>query len=320
MPDSPVAYAFQPADPLGEALHSMRLAETFCCRCELSAPWGIDLPPMPGYLLFHAITEGTCEVEFEDGDRHLLRAGDFALVPHGLGHLLRSDPQAATEELFSLERELLRPRYEILRHGGGGASCRAICGAVSAAGPTVEGIVELLPRLLVLRADSPQQEWLLGTLRFMAREAQSLHPGGDTVISRLADILVIQTIRAWLQDDPAAQEGWLGALQDPRLGRALALVHRCPAEPWTVEALAEAAGLSRSTFSARFTGKVGKSPLHYVRQWRFRLARDWLRDTDMSIAEIADELGYNSEAAFNRAYKQFTGQPPGAVRRKADQS
>lgn len=170
-----------------------------------------------------------------------------------------------------------------------------------------------------MQASSPGNEWLRGSVQVMMEEARSLGPGGDAVITRFSDILVVQAIRHWLQADPNAQTGWLGALQDPQVGRALAIIHRDPTHPWTVESLAGAVGVSRSGLAARFADLVGETPMTYLRQWRFEVARNWLRDTDQTLAEIGEQLGYESEASFSRAFKKATGQTPGSVRRGAEE-
>jgi len=310
-PDS----AWLPIDPLGEALHSLRMTGTFYCRSELTAPWGIDLPTMPQCLMFHVVTSGECRVELEGGEQRLLQAGDFALIPHGRGHLLKSDPEATARNIFDLPRQLISPRYELLNYGGGGEETHVICGAVRVEDPAAQRVVERLPEMIVMQTNTPENEWLLGTIRLMMAEAREMRPGGDTVITRVSDILVVQAIRYWLENDPLAKTGWLGALQDSRIGKAIALIHRFPTHPWTVQGLAEAVGVSRSAFAARFTSLVGETPMQYVREWRFRIASNWLVDTDLSIAEMAEKLGYQSEAAFNRAFKAFVGQTPGAKRR-----
>ena len=162
---------------------------------------------------------------------------------------------------------------------------------------------------------SPEAEWLGSTLRFMAAEAQVLRPGGETVITRLADILVIQAIRSWMARDPAARTGWLGALQDRQIGRAISLIHREPARPWTVASLAAEAAMSRSAFAARFTALVGEPAMQYVARWKMHAAEAWLKDEETPLAELASRVGYESEAAFSRAFKRFTGVSPGSVRR-----
>jgi len=162
---------------------------------------------------------------------------------------------------------------------------------------------------------SPQSEWIQSTMRFMAAEARELRPGGETIITRLADILVIQAIRSWIERDPAAQTGWLGALRDKHLGPAMSLIHRDSARSWTVASLATAVGMSRSAFAARFTDLVGEPAMHYVTRWRMHVALTWLKEDDAGLGELASRLGYESEAAFSRAFKRYIGVAPGAVRR-----
>lgn len=184
--------------------------------------------------------------------------------------------------------------------------------------PAARRMVGLLPKIITMQAATPGNEWLRGSIQLMMEEALSLGPGGDAVITRVSDILVVQAIRHWLRSDPNAQSGWLGALQDPQVGHALTLIHRDPTQPWTVETLAAAVGVSRSGLAARFADLVGETPMTYLRQWRFEVARNWLRETDQTQADIAEQLGYESEASFSRAFKKATGQTPGSVRREAN--
>ena len=307
-----------PSDPLGEALHFLRMSGAFYCRSELTSPWGLTLPPMAGYMWFHAPTSGKVMLESPGTDEQLLQAGDFALVPHGEGHALRSEAGAAAPGILDLEREEISDRYEILRHGGGGAPTSLICGAVRFDHPAARNLVEVLPATIRLEAaGSAQPEWMQVTLRLMAAEMKELRPGSEAVITRLADILVIQAVRSWLETDPAAQTGWLGALQDKQVGRAIALIHREPARPWTVASLARELSMSRSAFAARFTELVGEPVMHYVARWRMQVAFGSLRDEGTTVGELANRLGYRSEAAFARAFKRVMGVPPGAVRRGA---
>jgi AraC-like DNA-binding protein len=311
--------AFRSVDPLGEALQALRLSGAFFCRSELSAPWGIELPPMPDSLMFHIVTDGSAWLTIPNGKRFQLKAGDFALLPRGQGHAILDSPDTRPINLFDYERPLLSSRYELLEIDGGGASTSLICGVGSVKDPAASRMMSLLPGTILMRASTPGNEWLRGSVQIMMEEARSLGPGGDAVITRFSDILVVQAIRHWLRNDPKAQSGWLGALQDPQVGRALALIHRNPTHPWTVETLASAAGVSRSGLAARFADFVGEPPMSYLRRWRFEVAHHRLRDSDQTLAEIAEDLGYESEASFSRAFKKATGQTPGRVRRKASE-
>lgn len=306
-------------DPLGEALHTLRMDSSLYTRSEFTDPWGLELPALPGHVMFHVVTSGRCWLEVEGAEHRLLQPGDLALVPHGEGHRLASEPGAAATKLFDLPREQVSERYEILRHGGGGAATSMICGAVRFDHAAAHRLVKLLPSMIVVDAwTSPQMDWVQSTLRVMAAEARELRPGGETVITRLADILVIQAIRSWIAQDPAAQTGWLGALRDKQIGRAIALVHREPERAWTLASLASEVAMSRSAFAARFTELVGEPAMRYVARWKMHLALTSLKDGDARIGDLASRLGYQSEAAFSRAFKRFIGFSPGAVRRSAD--
>lgn len=306
-------------DPLGEALHILRMSGSLYSSCEFSAPWGLELPPLPGVLMFHVVTSGQCWIEVDGIEPSLLQPGDLALVPHGEGHRGASEPGQPGPGLFDLHREYLSERYEIIRHGGGGAMTRMVCGVVRFDHPAARHLVSVLPRLIRVEADSsPQLDWLHSTLRLMAAEARELRPGGETVITRLADILVIQAIRSWIASDPAAQTGWLGALRDRQIGRAITLIHRDPARSWTVADLAHEVAMSRSAFAARFSELVGEPPMQYLARWRMHVALTWLKEDSATVGELAIRLGYQSEAAFSRAFKRFAGVSPGSVRRQGD--
>ena len=302
-------------DPLGEALHLFRMSGTFYTRSEFSAPWGLLLPAMKGSMMFHFVTSGRCRLEVKGVPACVVEPGDLALVPHGEGHRLASGPGSFGSNLFDLPREAVSQRYDILRHGGGGAATTMICGAVRFDHPAAGQLVKLLPKLIRIEASSSRHmDWINSTLRFMGAEAGDLRPGGEAVITRLADILVIQTLRAWIERDPAGQTGWLGALQDRQIGRVLSLIHRDPAGAWTLESLATSAAMSRSAFAARFSEVVGEPAMHYVARWRMNLALTWLKEDDAPVSAIADRLGYESEAAFSRAFKRLMGIAPGAAR------
>ena len=291
-----------PSDPLGEALHWLHMSGAFYCRSEFTEPWGLTLPPLPGYLWFHVVTSGGFELKDEEGGLTELGSGDLALVTHGAGHVLQSDSAAPAPGILELHREEISDRYEVLRHGAGGRLTRMMCGAVRFDRPAARNLIELLPDVIHIEAGSgPDTVSIQGTLSLIAAETRHPRPGGEAVITRLADVLVIQAIRAWIETDE----------------RALAMIHTDPARAWTVASLADELAMSRSAFAARFTELVGEPAMQYVTRWRMRMAVNALRDEQATVAELANRLGYRSEAAFARAFKRVTGAAPGSVKREA---
>jgi AraC-like DNA-binding protein len=311
------------SDSLGEALHFLRMSGVFYCRSEFSSPWALALPPFEHCVMFHVVTQGESWVRVDGAEPYLLRPGELALVPHGAGHVLSStrEPGAAAK-LFDLEREQVSPRYEILRLGEGGVATTAICGVMQFDDPAALQLIALLPRLLVVNAwgDAPRTAWIQSTLQFLGEEARELRAGGETVITRLGDILVIQAVRAWIARDPAARSGWLGALQDKQIGRALAIIHRHPVRPVTLASLATAVGMSRSAFAKRFTELVGEPAMRYALRWKMQTAANLLRDPRLTVNAVSHRLGFDSEAAFSRAFKRVMGRTPGAARRQNEHS
>jgi AraC-like DNA-binding protein len=312
MADGPIGTA--PADPLGEALHLLRMDGAFYCRSELHAPWGHTLPPLPGYLWFHVVVQGEIHLD-TGGEERRIAPGELVVVPQGGGHVLRSAPGVAAPDIRTLDRTVVSERYELLRQGEDGPRTTLVCGAVRFGHPAAATLVAVLPELLHLGAGA---ERLQATLALLASEAREARMGGEAVITRLADVLVIQAIRAWLETDPGARTGWLGALRDPDIGRAIQLIHRDPARDWTVAALAQELAMSRSSFAARFTTLVGEPAMAYVTRWRMQVAMATLREERTTVGELAARLGYRSEAAFARAFKRETGMSPGAVRHLED--
>jgi AraC-like DNA-binding protein len=304
-------------DPLSEALYSLRMNGAFYCRSELTAPWGMSLPVMPGYMWFHVVVSGSCWLAAgAEVEPQVVGPGDFVLVPHGEGHAIFSGAGVPTPSVLTLPLERVSDRYELLRYGGNREPTILICGAVRFDHPAAQDLIHLLPRIIKVEACASQQDWMQSTLQLMAAEAITLRPGGETVVTRLSDVLVIQAIRIWLESSPAAQQGWLGALRDKQIGKAIALIHREPGRPWTLATLAGEIAVSRSAFAARFAEVAGQSPMQYLTRWRMHLARGWLMEQDMTVSEVAEQLGYTSEAAFSRAFKRVNGTPPGALRRE----
>ena len=302
-------------DALTDILGDLRLSSSFYARSELRAPWGLSFSVQDGPS-FHLIVTGRGFLRI-DAERIPLEAGDLVLLPHGEEHQLADPPESTAIPLAALPSERIGQNAAILCKEGDGAESLLICGGVRFAGPIAHPLLELLPRVLLLHREDLEgaHSWLDATLTLLGAEALSLRPGSAAVMTRLADILVLQIIRVWLERDGGRRPGWLGALSDPDIGSALALIHRRAEEPWTVASLAREVHLSRSVFAERFSRLVGTSPMQYVTRWRMSLASSWLREERMSASEAAYRLGYSSEAAFSRAFKRYLQVPPGVVRR-----
>jgi AraC-like DNA-binding protein len=305
-------------DPLTDILQDMRLESSFYARSDLRAPWGLAFSVKDGPS-FHVIVTGHCWLRI-DTERIPLHAGDLVLLPHGVAHQLASNSEGPAIPLEALPSERIGHNAALLRSEGDGERSLLICGGVQFAGPIAHPLLELLPRMLLLSSEGDQERkqedaWLDTTLTMLGAEALSLRPGSVAMMTRLADILVLQTIRAWLECDNNRQPGWLGALRDPDIGHALALIHQRAEEPWTVSSLAREIHLSRSVFSERFSRLVGLPPMQYVTRWRMHLASSWIREDHLSLSEVAYRLGYSSEAAFSRAFKRHLQVPPGVIRR-----
>lgn len=300
-----------PSDTLGETLYSLRLNGMVYANSELSAPWGVEMPPMAGKMMFHIVSQGGCWLRFPDHDDVYLRPGELALLPRGEGHSICSDTHIDCQPFFDIPVSKLSERFELMHYGGGGEQTLLTCGVLSFDHVVGEKLIAQLPPLIHMHSENGQLPGSLQTLiELLGEEASALGAGGETVVAHLADIIVIKAIRYWVEHSPEASKGWLGALKDPKIGKALALMHAHPESAWTVERLATQAGMSRSGFSARFTEVIGTSAKQYLTEWRMNLARMKIMQSPVSLVELAEDLGYTSEAAFSRAYKRVFGTPP----------
>lgn len=316
VPD-PDALAQPIGDPLGEILHLLKLTGTFYCQSSMSAPWGVSIPGFPNLLSFAVITHGRCFIRVGEADPFEVEKGDLVLMTNGAPVGFFSSEGTPLLTLEELPIRKVTELYETLEYGGGGAETGIMYGLVRIDHAASNMLIALLPD--VLKIDPWEEDagsWLQATLQFIAREARELRPGGETVITRLADVVVIEAIRRWLNNAPEADRGWLKAARDPQIGRTIVAIHRAPAAHWTVETLAQVAGMSRSAFSARFTELVGVPAIQYLATWRMHLARERLVETDQPISQIAADIGYLSEPAFNKAFKRVFQMPPGHMRRR----
>jgi AraC-like DNA-binding protein len=312
------ASPWAPVDPLGEVFADLRVHGTFYSHAEGIAPWGVELPALDGCLTFHVVTEGSCLLEVSD-TAYELTAGDLAVVPHGRGHLLRSGPGARIlGRADLLPQEYLGEHYSVLRLGGGsdggGVAAGLVCGVLQQERPGADPLLDLLPPVLVVPGrEVARHGWLPALLGLLAEEVRHDRPGSEAVVTRLADVIVIQVVRNWLESGETGP-GWLLALRDPQVGAVVARVLRNPGADWTLTRLAREARLSRSAFAARFTELAGEPAMQYVTRRRMHVAGAALA-RGARVGELARELGYGSEAAFAHAFKRVTGVPPGAARR-----
>jgi AraC-like DNA-binding protein len=308
--------AFEESDYLSEVLRDLRISCASYCRTEFAAPWGVAVPAHSQRARFHYVAEGSCWLCLPDREPLRLDAGDMVLLPHGGTYALVDQPDTAARAFESMPREYVSRDVYVLREGGNGERCVIICSGVEFEESVVHPLLELMPDVLHVRGGAVDDVSLIVMLDAMAAESNSNRVGSATVMARLADIVITRLIRAWVERSEAETCGWLAAVRDPQIGRALALIHRQPEQPWSVASLASAATLSRTLFSERFTTLVGMSPARYVARWRMHLASIWLSDERLNVSEVATRLGYESEASFSRAFKKFMGVPPGTVRRQ----
>jgi AraC-like DNA-binding protein len=305
------------ADPLTDALYQVRMRGAFYSWTEASGPGSVEMPQLSDTLTFHIVARGTAYLEIEGEDGAALPAGQLALVPRGIGHRVSTAPGAPLlGRADLLPQTMLGESFSILRIGPADveAPLALLCGVVAFDSSAVHDVLAVLPP--IIRVDSAAHPVMAALLPLLAGELREPRPGGDAVATRLADVLVVETVRAWLAEQEDAATGWLAALRDPQLGPAIAAVHRAPGYPWNLGKLAARATMSRSGFAARFTDVVGTPPMAYVAATRMRAARAMLAD-GATVAAVAGEFGYGSEAAFSRAFSQITGQTPGRVRRAA---
>ena len=301
------------ADPLSEVLQDLRLSGVSYGRCELTRPWGISFPPQSA-ARFHFVAAGECWLHSEALGWTPLHPGDVALLPLGTGHLLTDSVNGPTKPIDEFPLEEIGDKVYRLAAGGDGARALLFCCSVDFEEPAINPLLELMPSALLVRGAATHDATLRVLLDTMAGEMTAQRVGAATVLTRLADVVITRVIRMWVEARGEDVTGWLAAIRDPKIGRALAAIHRRPGHAWSVEALADIAHVSRSMFSERFMSAVGVPPARYLSRWRMHLASIWLRNNRRTVSEVAAELGYESDASFSRAFKRYTGLPPSAVR------
>ena len=304
-------------DSFGDALHMLHLTGALYCRADAGDPWGVELPALPGYITLPVVLSGSCILEV-GGDAYPLAAGTAALLTRGSEHRMLSASGMDSTPLFDIPAEQISDRYERMSFGGDGPRTRIAYAALLADDVLTRRLIAELPDVIVADGWDDEEAGAFATvLRLLAREAAEVRPGSETMMTRLADVLVVQIIRWWLANGNVPERGWLAALGDRHIGRALAVMHRDLSRPWTIAELAAGANLSRSAFAERFTTLVGTPPMGYLAEWRLEQARADLVRTSHPIATVSAAVGYSSEAAFSRAFKRHHGLTPGEARRSA---
>jgi AraC-like DNA-binding protein len=299
-------------DLLSEILGELRLTGALHGRFVVGAGSGVAYPA-GAVAGFHVVTEGELLLVTDGGQRRALAAGDFVVVPHGTGHRLQAGPAARAEPV---EAVAARRVDGVAQVGHGAPAARYVCGAFALAFAGEHPLLSALPEVLHVRAaDGEALPWLRSHLDAVCCESRSGRPGSAAVITRLSEVLFVQAIRHALAELPPGASGWLAALREPQLARAVALIHRQPERPWTVATLAAEAGMSRSHFAERFAAVLGRPPLAYLAEWRLHVARVLLRRGTLRVHEVARRVGYGSEAAFATAFRRAVGESPGTYRR-----
>ncbi|MYN25071.1 AraC family transcriptional regulator [Duganella levis] len=290
-------------DPLSEVISLLNVRAARCTRFEASGNWSYRFPAKPA-LKFGAILKGDCWMDFGTGVRHHLSAGDSFLLANAPGYVLANDEQALPADgiaMFDWEHS------DVARHEGDDTVL--VAGSFQFDASDAELLLDALPQILIIPGGHPSAAAIRSTLQIIAPEIKGPQIGAALLTERLVDVLLVLVLRAALELDRSTDFGWIGALADPRIGKAIGLMHNDPAHPWTLEILCAAVAMSRSAFSKRFKSLVGRAPLDYLLHWRMRIARDQLR-RGASVAAASLHIGYASESAFRHAFKRLHGNAP----------
>jgi AraC-like DNA-binding protein len=280
---------------------------------------GRVLPGAQRIIMYHLVMRGSCWARIEGQDPIRLNEGDLIVYPQGDGHVLSSAPGMHAAPNLSAYADPSTPLPMVYRLGGGGPeTARIVCGFLGCDDRPYNPLLTALPAVIHLRAADARAgaTWPSTLIRMAVAESGRQRAGGGNVLARLSELMFVEVVRRHLETLPESQRGWLAGLRDPMVGQALAALHEDPCAPWTVEGLARHVGASRSAFAERFTQMVGQPPMQYLALWRMQRATHLLVE-GRGVADVADSVGYESEAAFSRAFKKMVGQAPAAWRRRA---
>jgi AraC-like DNA-binding protein len=318
-------------DALSDVLRVVQLSGAVYLHAEFTAPWCVTgepdgelcaayLPRSERVVSYHMVLEGHCLARLRADDSASLRIGpgELLVLPQGDAHLLGSDldlPPLPAAPLLAQHLDARPGEVMRIAYGGGGALTRIICGFLTCDGILSNPLLGSLPRIFKVDVEnSVESAWLVSALHFAAAEVSTPRAGGATVLAKLSELLFVQAVRRCIDSLPQDRKGWLAALRDRYVGRAMLKLHADPARAWTVDELARDVGLSRSALAQRFSELLGQPPMQYLAHWRLHIAARELRNGGKSLAEVAGEVGYDSEPAFSRAFKREFGLPPASWR------
>ena len=314
-------------DALSETLRVVRLVGAIFIQGRFSAPWCYQSPRADAaapllepnaerIVIFHMITEGECFVELGDEPPLRLIAGDAIVFPQGHAHTMTSEPGLKPASSARLDTVFAR-RPRVLAYGGGGPTTRLVCGYLACDARLARMLLAGLPPIVRVNVrGSNAGTWLEASVRYALAEARSPRPGGSGVLAKLAEVLFIEVLRLYMNEQSTGRTGWLAGVGDRIVGAALNALYSRPAHAWTLEELASEAATSRSVLAERFQHLVGTSPMQYLTQWRMLLAANLLSGSNVPLARIAEDVGYQTDTAFSRAFRREYGTPPAAWRRQ----
>ena len=313
-------------DALSETLRVVRLTGAIFVNARFTAPWCYQSaradtvapllePDAERVVIFHMVTEGECYVELEEGPPVRLIAGDVVVFPHGHAHRMTSQPGLPPGPGGRLSAVLAR-RPRSISFGGGGVPTRFVCGYLACDTRLAQMLLAGLPAVVRVNVrGSNAGVWLEASVRYALAEARSPRPGGAGVLAKLAEVLFIEVLRLYMNEQDESRTGWLAGVRDRVVGAALSALQREPARAWTLDELARTVGASRSVLAERFQRLVGSSPMQYLTQWRMVLAANLLRHSNAQLTHVALDVGYQTDTAFIRAFRREFGMPPATWRR-----
>lgn len=315
-------------DALSDVLRVAHLTGGVFLRAEFFAPWCIMsrltpehcspvLGPASHMMIFHYVAEGDLHIQIE-GEREegLIETGEVVLLPRNDVHLMGSDLSLPAVP----GKQVIRPPRDgglfSIHHGGTGSCTRMVCGFLGCAGTEGNPVISSLPPLLRVKLkQGGAAEWIRSTFQYAAEEVSAGRPGSETVLAKVSELLFVEAVRRYVEELPDGSTGWFSGLRDPHVARALTVLHRDITRHWTVDDLGREVGMSRSALADRFIRLIGVPPMHYLATWRMQVATQRLRNTSDSLAQVAEAVGYESEAAFSRAFKKAFGTAPATWRR-----